>query len=343
MVAIDGSHNGWRSLILPFSQSDALVMQAVVSVCTSHVDLNHGREDRLHARRLANFASGQGPAPINPTLAFGRVVSSLRQQCDLDKRSIESTHSVLMTLLVLLVGVMVNGRSDFPIILRMLESAITAIGGDEKLGPGPVADFIRFQARKYVRLWRTDHMLITRELPLTHPRFRAYAAPLLSEEQGKLLVSSPDSVSQLLACIVHRLPPLLECSLPISFILDLMQQAVNIYLEQVEYCSLLPGGDDNSWLSEVSITRVQHFKETLEAFPSDYPGEQVLIWASFVAASGCILDEHKRFFEGVFLRHHERSGFENVLAGLAHLRRIWKRSPMEKWTTLMANGDILVM
>lgn len=171
-------------------------------------------------------------------------------------------------------------------------------------------------------------------------RFRSYAAPLLSEERGKQLASAPDHASQLLACLVHRLPPLVEYSLTIPFIADLIQQALNIYLEQVQSCSSLT---DDAWLCQMSITRVQHFKETLEAFPSNYPGEQVLIWASFVAASGCVLDEHKAFFEGVFRRHYERNGFANISAGLAHLRRIWARAPMERWTTLLASGEILVM
>lgn len=148
MIAIDGSHNGWRSLVLPVSHLDVLVMQAVISVSTSHVYLNHTRENRLDARSLASFASGQPLTSVSPGMAFSKVVSSLRQRCNLDEGNTDMTHSVLVTILVLLVGVMVNGRSDFPIILRMLESAIAAIGGEQKLGHGSVPDFIRFQARK---------------------------------------------------------------------------------------------------------------------------------------------------------------------------------------------------
>lgn len=154
------------------------------------------------------------------------------------------------------------------------------------------------------------------------------------------MVSSPGLASQLFACLIHRLPPLLECSLTVSFIGDLIQQALNIYLDQVQAGPCLledPSANHNA------VTRVQHFKETLEAFPPNHPGEQVLIWASFVAASGCVLEEHKLFFEGVFLRHYERNGFANILAGLAQLRRIWSRAPTERWTTLLANSEILVM
>lgn len=124
------------------------MMQAVISVSTSHIDLNSGSESRSHARRLAGFADSQARFEINPTLALGRVVSSLRQTSGLIDGSLETVHSVLITLLVLLVGVMVSGRSDFRIILRMLDSAIRAVGGEENLGHGAVADFIRFQARK---------------------------------------------------------------------------------------------------------------------------------------------------------------------------------------------------
>ncbi len=151
MIAIDGSHNGWRSLVLPLSQRDPLVMQAVISVSTSHVDLNRESTSQPYAPCLASFARSQNHTATNPLIAFHKVVSLLRRQCDLDTTSTDKRHSVLLTILVLLVGVMVNGRSDFPIILRMLESAIAASGGEQKLGTGPVADFIRIQARKYAR------------------------------------------------------------------------------------------------------------------------------------------------------------------------------------------------
>jgi Fungal specific transcription factor domain len=156
MIAIDGSHNDWRSLVLPSSLTDPLVMQAVISVSTSHIDLNWHSPNRTYARSLFSFFANsntfhQHMTSMNPIFALNNVVSSLRKQCDLDMRSVEQRHSILITILVLLVGVMVNGRSDFPIILRMLESATMALGGEQKLGTAPVADFIRFQARKHVQ------------------------------------------------------------------------------------------------------------------------------------------------------------------------------------------------
>ena len=148
MVAIDGIHNGWRSLILPLAQTDALIMRAVFSVCASHISLNRHSETRSYTRSLASFMAQHGFSLSDPNVIFYQVISGLQQQKNLTLCSAEQKHSALVTILILLVGVMVNGRSDFAIILRMLESAINAIGGEDKLGYGTVAEFIIHQGRK---------------------------------------------------------------------------------------------------------------------------------------------------------------------------------------------------
>lgn len=124
-----------------------------------------------------------------------------------------------------------------------------------------------------------------------------------------------------------------------------------MYLDQAWYSSSQggadPGPDEAAYRLQKSVVRVEHYIETLKALLGSPVGEsceQVLIWATFVAASGCILDEHIRFFEGVFLRHYARSGFLNVLVGLETLRKIWNRqNTSERWTVLMAQTKKLVM
>jgi hypothetical protein len=150
MVAIDGIHNGWRSLVLPLAQTDTLIMRAVFSVCASHISLNRDSETRSYTRNLASFMTQYGfSLPLSdPNAIFYQVISGLQQQKNLTLCSVEQKQSALVTILILLVGVMVNGRSDFAIILRMLESAIDAIGGEDKLGHGTVAEFIVHQGRK---------------------------------------------------------------------------------------------------------------------------------------------------------------------------------------------------
>jgi hypothetical protein len=54
----------------------------------------------------------------------------------------------LITLLLLMTSDLVTGGSDFPMLLRMLESALDAIGGKEGLGTGILASFIMRELHK---------------------------------------------------------------------------------------------------------------------------------------------------------------------------------------------------
>lgn len=175
---------------------------------------------------------------------------------------------------------------------------------------------------------------------------RVYAAPFLGEENGLKTLSSPEHTTQGLECLNHCSQQRPDAAAAVPLITSLMQQAYHIYLQQAlreEGSSVIatPASD--------STHLVQRFKETLEAFPDGWPGEQVLIWATFIAASDCVLDEHKAFFEGVFLRYFVRSGFGNILSGLEHLRRIWahQRSCSERgrgrWTLLLPRTRVFVM
>ena len=173
---------------------------------------------------------------------------------------------------------------------------------------------------------------------------RVYAAPLLSEESGLEILSSPTHAIQLFDCLEHWSRQYPDHAVEVSFVMDLVQQARDIYLGQVQFRSTsLPSSIPTAEEIFDSISRVQRFKETLEAFPHNSQGEQVLVWASFVAVSDCLLDEHRQFFESVFLKHHARSGFGNLLRGLEYLRKIWARSPGERWTSLLPQARILVM
>lgn len=183
---------------------------------------------------------------------------------------------------------------------------------------------------------------------------RVYAAPFLSEENGLKTLSSPEHTTQGLECLNHCSQQRPDAAAAVPLITSLMQQAYHIYLQQAlraEGSSSSPSPSPSviSTPASDSTHLVQRFKETLEAFPDGWPGEQVLIWATFIAASDCVLDEHKAFFEGVFLRYFVRSGFGNILSGLEHLRRIWahQRSCSERergrWTLLLPRTRGFVM
>lgn len=129
---------------------------------------------------------------------------------------------------------------------------------------------------------------------------------------------------------------------------SLVQQAHEIYLLQAlsaratSTASVMPCTVPTP--SFDSVLRVQRFKETLESFPQECPGQQVLIWATFIAASDCILDEHKAFFDDILLRYYVRSGFVNLLSGRDHLRKIWaQRRPGISWTSLLSQSKVFIM
>lgn len=117
-------------------------MGAVVTVSLHHVWLN------WHRPNFSEDLSDIRPQSQNPNELYIRVIHSLRNMPALTECDSDTRISVLLTILVLLVGVMVTGRSDFRILSRMLESALEAVGGEECLGDSDAARFIKSQIHK---------------------------------------------------------------------------------------------------------------------------------------------------------------------------------------------------
>ena len=129
MIAVDGSHNGWRHLVLPIANTDELVMDAVLTVSL------------FHAPQMSSNKGMQNAY-------YGRVIQGLQTRSQLQNCDQLSQHSILLTILLLLTVIMVNGSTDFPILFRMLQSAIDAIGGDKAFGSGCTAEFLVRQIQK---------------------------------------------------------------------------------------------------------------------------------------------------------------------------------------------------
>jgi flagellar biosynthesis/type III secretory pathway M-ring protein FliF/YscJ len=130
MVVIDDDRNGWRHLLLPIAQQQQVVMQAVIAASAFHFSAKHGRQ------------------LVDANTAYATTIRQLREQQDLSLHDMLGKQTILLSLLVLLIVVMINGSSDFPIIMRLLESAIEAIGGEELLTHHELGLFIVRQIRK---------------------------------------------------------------------------------------------------------------------------------------------------------------------------------------------------
>lgn len=150
MVAIDGQHNGWRHLVLPIAHTETLVLSAVLTAASFHL------ASQSHCRS-SKYLSLEKPLPFTSTAPTALQAVShacpeptqiyIRTIMDLQARHLESIsqtakHSTLLTILTLLVAVMVTGSDDFPMLFRLLESAVEAMGGEESLGNSELSRFI---------------------------------------------------------------------------------------------------------------------------------------------------------------------------------------------------------
>ncbi|CAG9978443.1 unnamed protein product [Clonostachys byssicola] len=317
MMILDGPHNGWRYLILPMARTDSLVRDAVLAVSCFHLCLSSIKTRSPSIEDAMSQWQLPGPG-LNPRHLYTRAVKGLhsRQLTSWDRAS---QFPVLVTIMVLLTSSMVTGDQDFPILFRMLQSAFDAVGGEQGLGQGDLAAFLVRQIHK----------------------LSVYAAPLISEENGLQTMQSPVRMMQVFECLNYCAQQQPKHQHVITTAISIIHQAREIYLSQTPHHPQRLSEDP--FAPARSVARVQAFIDTLESFPQDHTGEQVLLWASFVAASDCTIDAHKDYFESFFRRHHARNGFMNLLKAVDFLRRIWGRELAGKWASLLPEEKLFVM
>ncbi|KAL0768647.1 hypothetical protein CaCOL14_009622 [Colletotrichum acutatum] len=323
MVVADGHHNGWRHLVLPIAHADPLVLKSVLAVALFHSSNQRraagsgGKTHKVTHSRLHNVS-------VVPMQLYTTTIHDLRRLHDLEADDRLSKIRTLVVILVLLVSAMVTGSDDFPMLFRLLESALKTIGGEDYLGGDELSAFVMRQVYK----------------------LRVYSAPLLSENSGILTLCSQTQVTRAFECMRHCSQQRPEHSETISRIINLVQQSHDIYLHRAGTNIIIPqsavvGLDDHI---TKSVERVQLFIETFQSFPTNSPGREVLIWAFFMAASGCATDEHKEFFRITLREFHQKSRFENILKALNHLERIWDRQLFGlSWASQLTEARLLIM
>lgn len=127
-------------MVLPIAHIDELVMNAVLAASAFHVS----------TRR----ASGLQDA----TKIYTKAIRELQKKSTIDQYDPQTQHFIILSILVLLVSLMINGCSDFPIVFSMLQYALTAIGGDSRLMHGELAQFLLRQIYKLVPLRLLMHL-----------------------------------------------------------------------------------------------------------------------------------------------------------------------------------------
>jgi hypothetical protein len=135
MIAIDGPHNGWRSIILVFAETDALVRDSVLAVSTAHLALR-AAQDRVRLDALStNQETSQKTPPEAPASSLShhhdfyvKVLEGLKRRHELGCIERRDRLSVLSSILLLLTAAMIKGDPNFATILRMLQSAVEFFG-----------------------------------------------------------------------------------------------------------------------------------------------------------------------------------------------------------------------
>jgi hypothetical protein len=169
---------------------------------------------------------------------------------------------------------------------------------------------------------------------------QVYAAPLLSEGQGSSTLSCNNKVKRSLECLAHCSEQRPAHAPTVARIIHLVHTAHRVYLHETNLATVCP---PTIGPQPVEANTIQAFIEELQAFSHDIPGEQVLIWATFIMASSCESYEHRLFFEQFFSKHHVRNGFGNLRQALWHLQRIWSRPPGQRWSRMLPDTAAFVM
>ena len=132
MVAINQVFNGYRDLILPMSEQDDTVRNAILAASASHMSLHHSEwksaacRYRMAAIRGLNEHNKTGTSHVDEVAA----------------------QSNLSTMILLLVDEMVTVGTDFQILLRMVRSFVASQGGPEVVEKKPLGKFLMQQIRK---------------------------------------------------------------------------------------------------------------------------------------------------------------------------------------------------
>lgn len=165
---------------------------------------------------------------------------------------------------------------------------------------------------------------------------RVYAAPLISEDAGlRAIISS--QASQSFDCLRQHSQLYPEYADMFHIIEDLRRQAFNIYLQRALHATVGPDDADPE-------DAIEHFIRTVQSVPPDAPGQHVLVWPCFIAASASREQSHREFLQQFLFRQYLHNGFANILRAMDLLQRIWARGESEKdWTALLPEPQVFIM
>lgn len=283
--------NGYRDLILPMTEQDETVRNAIMATSASHLSLHHKEWSAAACKyRMA-------------------AIHGLNQRTNLS-----SAHPSLATMVILLIEEMIAVRTDFPILLRMIRSFVEMQGGPETLEttkPTALSCFLMQQIRKislYAGPFTTAAINIPRlKTAKTHIGSDNNSITDTDNDIDSHNSSKPDLDFLLTYLDIHP-----ELSPSILKLASIIHNAAQIYQTRA---ANLP--------REANARLVQQFLAATAAFNASSPGGHILIWPFFIAGAECEEVADREFVTMQLRRLWETTGFGNTLYAIRLLEVIW--------------------
>ncbi|RMY66608.1 hypothetical protein D0863_08316 [Hortaea werneckii] len=296
MVTFDRGSNGYRNIILPLAHQDELVQRAVCVVSAFHI----GRHDpSLYATAEAGRTA---------------IITKLSQSSRHKEHANEVFNlSTLVTLLVLLVGEMVTGSTEFNHLYSMMTALLQ--GSDILQAASPSVEAFLMQQVYPGRMMQLALDIVDMVL-----RFQLFVRPLLDPAPGAVMLEG--NIKQHLDFITC----FSECgpwySAQVSCLEGAVQLAKDIYLEDYN-------GEHHPNACHIRLERLRDMTSSITLAT---PGMHALVWPYFVAAASSRSQRHRDYFVFKLREIHQKTPMNNIIIAIERLEEIWERFPSGGWT-----------
>ncbi|RMY81601.1 hypothetical protein D0861_08242 [Hortaea werneckii] len=294
MVTFDRGSNGYRNIILPLAHQDELVQRAVCVVSAFHV----GRQD----------PSLYATAEAGRTAIISKLSKSARHK---ENASDVFNLSTLVTLLVLLVGEMVTGSTEFNHLYSMMTALLEGSNILQAASPS-VETFLMQQVHIMAQL--------ARDIVDMALRFQLFVRPFLDPGPGVVMLKG--NIKQHLDFITC----FSDCgpwySAQVSCLEKTVQLAKDIYLDDY----------NGEHYPTACHMRLERLRDMTSSITLTTPGMHALVWPYFVAAASSSSQAHREYFVFKLREIHQKTPMNNILIAIERLEEIWGRFPSGGWT-----------
>ena len=284
MILVDDMSNGYRHIILPLAVENPMVRRAVCVASAFHMSVQ---------RPELKLPAESGRAAIITKL---KSMAAYGDELALDHWA---------TIILLLVGELVNGSDDILTLYQLLKSFLRAKGSIDD-----VSDMSSF-------LHQQTNLL------------EFFASPVIDEADGA-------------QALLKTFSPTPMADWPDS--ISLSQEIYNAAYQQACDIYILRASSQFIDLTdEQSIGLVTRLRDLLAAVNPSTAGAHTLVWPYFVGAAESLLPEHRDFFQERLQHMWTTTRYRNVKVAIDALPRLWAQRGRSRWTKMLREVATVIM